>query len=452
MRKISGRLVFYVLLISAALLGMFALRDFATAALYAQGLPEQTSAPTLHDPPTGRGEDLTIRIAVFGPGTELYFWWGHIAMIIDDAATGRSYIYDYGLFFIEGPGFFTNFALGRLIFSTGSLPTWVSFDSYTNANRDIIVYTLDIPPEKREMVLRQAEWDVLPENRDYLYHHFRHNCVTPLLYIIDMATGGQFRERFANEPGRFTLRQHVRRHTWHSPIIDWALNFWMGQGIDLPITAWDEMFLPSEAGRNIADFEFVDPDGVTRRLVSDREEVFMSSGRPEVLEVPLTQWPRQLAFSLVLSLFLGGLFFIQARKSPAFGQVALGICHSLFGLVFGGAGLMLFFLANFTEHDYTFYNANILFANPLLLALIPLGIRYAIADNYHKRLHPELWIRVLWLLVVLGIFASMLIKLSPRFWQDNLTDQMLMLPIALVLSLEPLGLRRMLRRIFWRWL
>jgi len=178
----------------------------------------------------------------------------------------------------------------------------------------------------------------------------------------------------------------------------------------------------------------------------------MSQGRPQVLQTPLVQWPRQLAFSLGLSLVLFGLFLVQARKSPALGQVVLGICHSLFGLLFGGAGLMLFFLANFTEHDYTFGNANILFSGPLLLALVPLGIRYAVADNYHKRLWPEFWIRVLWLLVVLGIFASMLIRLTPWFWQDNLTDQMLMLPIALVLSLEPLGLRRMLRRIFWRWL
>ena len=452
MRRIAGKLVFYALVASLILLGMAALRNFAEARLYSQELPEQTPAPTLHHPPTGRGEDLTVRIAVFGPGDELYFWWGHIAMIIDDASTGRSYLYDYGLFFIEGPGFFTNFALGRLIFSTGMLPTWMSFDSYTNANRDIIVYTLDLPPEKREMVWRQAEWDVLPQNSDYLYHHFRHNCVTPLLYIIDMATEGQFRGRFANEPGRFTLRQHVRRHTWHSPFIDWILNFWMGQGIDEPITVWDEMFLPSEAARNIADFEFVDPDGAVRRLVSHREEVFISHGRPPVLEAPLRQWPRQLVFSLALSLFLGLLFWVQLKKSAAFGQVALGVCHSLFGLLFGGAGLMLFFLANFTEHDYTFNNANLLFANPLLLALVPLGIRYAVSDNYHKRLRPELVIRLLWLFVVFGIFASMLIKLSPGFWQDNLTDQMLKLPIALTLALEPVGLRRMLRRIFWRWL
>ena len=451
MPKIVRKLVLYALLISVVFLGMVALHNFAATVLE-QDMPAQTPAPTLHHPPTGRGEDLTIRIAVFGPGTELYFWWGHIAMIIDDASTGRSYVYDYGLFFIQGPAFFTNFALGRMIFSTGKLPTWQSFASYMGTNRDIVVYTLDLPSEKREMVLRQAEWDVLPQNSDFLYHHFRHNCVTPLLYIIDMATEGQFKERFVNQPGRFTLRQHVRRHTWHSPFIDWILNFWMGQNIDAPTTAWDDMFLPSEAARNIADFEFVDPDGVIRQLVSDREEVFLAHGRPEVLEAPLMQWPRQLVFSLFVSLILGGLFFVQLRKSPAFGQVVLGICHSLFGLLFGGAGLMLFFLANFTEHDYTFNNANLLFSGPVLLALIPLGIRYAVADNYHKRLWPEFWIRVLWLLVVLGIFASMLIKLTPWFWQDNLTDQMLMLPIALVLSLEPLGLRRMLRRIFWRWL
>jgi len=42
--------------------------------------------------------------------------------------------------------------------------------------------------------------------------------------------------------------------------------------------------------------------------------------------------------------------------------------------------------------------------------------------------------------------------LLPQFWQQNLTDQMLMLPIAVVLALEPAGLKRMLHRIFWRWL
>lgn len=390
------------------------------------------------------GENLTIKVAVLGPGDELYFWWGHIALIIDDAVNGQSHFYDYGIFSFTQEHFFLNFARGRLMYSTGVSPSIYNFTAYMSTNRDITVYTLNLPPEKRELVRDIAEHDVLPENRDYLYHHFKDNCATPIIRIIDAATDGQFKERFSNEAGRFTLRQHVRRHTWFSPFSDWLLNFLMGQGIDLPVTVWDEMFLPSEVARNILSFEYADSQGVMQPLVLQREEVFMSEGRHEVLEAPRSQWPRVFAFGLAVSVFLLALFFVKAKK--AIGRVVLGICNSLLGLVFGGAGLTLFFMSFFTEHDYTYDNANLFFTNPLLLALIPLGITYATADNDDRRRRPETCIMVLWLLVLLGVFASMMLKLTPWLWQDNLAQQLLMLPIALVLSLGHGGLKKALNR------
>ena len=402
--------------------------------------------------PAQTGENLTVKIAVIGPGNELYFWWGHIALVIDNARTGQSRFYDYGLFSFENENFFVNFAFGRLLYSCGASSSDRNIEIYKNTNRDVFLYTLDIPPENRERIRQHAERNILPENRNYLYHHFKNNCsLPPILDIIDLGTDGQFRQQFGDKPGRYTLRQHVRRHTWYSPAVDWALNFWMGQDIDVPITVWEEMFLPSEVGTNLLDFQYTDPHGRTRPLVSEAETVFLSQGRPAVLEVPRKQWPVELAFSLALSVILGLLFRLQS-VSPARGQVALGICHSLFGLVFGMAGLLLFFMSFFTSHDYTYHNANLLFCNPLLLAAFPLGIRYAVSSTYDRRLRAEFTLRLLWLLVALGIFASMLIKLHPRFWQQNLTDQMLMLPIALALSLEPAGLKRMLQRIFWRWI
>jgi len=398
-----------------------------------------------------RGDNLTIKIAVMGSGSELYFWWGHIGLVIDDARTGQSRFYDYGIFSFANDNFFLNFALGRLWYSSGVSSTISNIASYININRSVILYTLNLPPENREAVRQYAERSILPENRDYLYHHFKHNCTNPILTMINIATDGQFKERYINEPGRFTLRQHVRRHTWFSPFFDWILNFWMGQDIDTPITVWEEMFLPAEIGTRISEFEYTDARGIAHPLVLDREVIYQSHGRPPVLDSPRMQWPRELALGLLVALFLAALFYLQS-KSPAAGQVALGLSHSLFGLFFGGAGLLLFFMSGFTSHDYTFHNANLYFANPLLLIAFPLGIRYAISKNYDKRLRTEFMLRLLWLLVVLGIFISMLIKVSPRFWQDNLTDQMLMLPIALILSLEPVGLRRMVERIFWRWI
>ena len=398
----------------------------------------------------GRGDDLTLKIAVMGTGDELYFWWGHIALVIDDARTGESRFYDYGLFSFANDNFFVNFALGRLWYSSGVSAAIDNIALYVNTNRDVVLYTLDVPPENREKVRRFAEESVLPQNRNYLYNHFSDNCSTRIRDILDVATDGQFKDQLGNAPGRFTFRQHVRRHTWFSPAADWILNFWMGQDIDVPITVWDEMFLPAEVGRHINDFEYTDIYGYSRPLVNGMETIYTAEGRPAVLDNPRRQWPRELVFSIALACVLGLLFYLQS-KYPAHGQVLLGICHSLFGLVFGIAGLLLFFLSFFTNHDYTYHNINLFFCNPLLLAAFPLGIRYAASATYDKRLSAEFTLRLLWLLTALGIFVSMLIKLSPRFWQQNLTDQMLMLPISLLLALEPAGLRRMLRRIFWRW-
>jgi hypothetical protein len=320
---------------------------------------------------------------------------------------------------------------------------------YINTNRDIVLYTLELPPATRLKVRDFAEINVLPENRDYYYHHFRDNCSTRIRDIIDLATDGQFKEQYGQAPGRFTLREHVRRHTWFSPAIDWILNFWMGQVIDTPITIWDDMFLPSEVGKRINDFQYTDANGVMRKLVSSVEAVNRAKNRPAVLETPRRQWPRELAFSLALSAIFGFFFFLQAKKRRA-GIILSGVSMGIAGFVFGTAGFLLYFMNLFTNHDYTYQNANMLFCTPLLLAAVPLGLCYALTKKPDRRLICEALLRLLWLLTVLGIFVSMAIKLLPAFYQQNLTDQMLMLPIALVFSLQPAGLREVIDKFLRR--
>jgi len=398
-----------------------------------------------------RGEDLTIKIAVAGAGAELYFWWGHIALVIENNRTGQSNFYDYGIFSFDREKFFINFAMGRLWYSSAVTPSYSNIAVYKYSNRPVTIYTLDIPPIKREEILDFAETSVLPENRDYLYHHFRDNCTGPILKILDIATDGQFHEKMSEEPGRFTQRQHIRRHTWFSPFIDWALSFFMGQDIDTPITAWEELFLPSEVASQIKKFEYTDSNGKYHPLVKDTEIVYESNIRPMALEIPHKQWPRELIFGLSVSLLLIIFYLIQA-KFTACGQIMLGISHSLIGLFFGGAGLVLFFLSFFTSHDYTYHNINLLFCNPLLLIAFPAGIKYASSDNYNKRLKHELTLRILWLIVLLGIIISMLLNLTPYFWQETLNNQLLMLPVVLMLAFEPAGLQRLLRRLLWRWM
>ena len=69
-------------------------------------------------------------------------------------------------------------------------------------------------------------------------------------------------------------------------------------------------------------------------------------------------------FSVLLGLLLGGLSLVlwYFRLETAGGIYRFAVC-----IVFGVLGSVLLFMMLFTNHDVTWYNENILFANPLLL-------------------------------------------------------------------------------------
>ena len=390
------------------------------------------------------GDELTIKIAILGSGDEVYSWFGHNALIIENTNSGQSRFYNYGLFSFENENFFINFVMGRMLYSSGVISTDDGIADYISQNRDVVLYTLNLPAEKRKRVLDFAETSILPENRDYLYHIFYDNCSTRIRDIIDIATGGQFKKQLAETPGRFTFRQHVRLHIGFSPFWDLALNFLMGQNVDQPISVWDEMFLPSEVAKQIISFSYIDESGKYNELVSNIETIYISHNRPVIPIAPKRNWPTMLIYSLIIFIIIGLLFLLQSRE-PAIGQIMIGVENSILGLCFGLAGLLLFFISFFTNHDYTFHNANLLFCNPILIMTVPLGIKYASADNYSERLFAEISLRMIWFLMLIGVFISFFIR------QCNLSIKVLILPISIILSLEPIGLKKLLAHLFWRW-
>jgi len=391
------------------------------------------------------GENLNVKVAVMGPGDELYFWWGHVALIVENTDTEESYFFDYGIFDFSQDNFFYNFAFGRLLYCCGVSKTQRNLKFYKDTNRDVIIYTLDLPPETKEKVYEFAAVNVLPENKDYYYHHFKDNCSTRIRDIIDLATEGQFKEQFGNEKSRFTLRQHVRRHTYFSPAADWFLSFLMGQVIDTPITVWEDMFLPSEVGKRIEDFWYTDTNGELRKLVSSVDNYYISQGRPPVLDKPHIQWIWQLFFSLALTIFIGFFFFLYSKNIKA-GRVLAGISMSLCALFFGSFSLLLYFMNLFTNHDYTFENFNMIFSTPFLLVAVPVSLIFAFTKNEKRLLKCDQLIRIIWILCALGIFISMIIKILPQVFHDNLAEQMLMLPLALLFAFQPVGLKEFLQK------
>jgi hypothetical protein len=394
-------------------------------------------------------ETTNLKIALFGPGTPIYSWWGHIGIIIENTTSADNRIVDYGIFSFEKENFFTNFAFGRLIYSCGSSPARNVINDYIAQNRDVTLYTLNVAPEKKREIVERIENDLLPENRDYLYHHFRDNCATRIRDILNVITEGQLYSRFTGEYSPLTLREHLRRYTFFSPFFDWFLSFLLGRGTDRPVTKWDAMFLPSEVALSIEDFEYTLPGGNKTKLVSETEAVYTALGRPPVPATPAKNRPCALLAGLLIAGTMAIVLLSNIGKTKP-GKMAWMLLQGLLGCFLGLAGSLLCFMSFFTNHDYTFNNLNMLIANPLPLAALPLAVMALKADNYIKEAIAVYSIKILWTAVFLGGIA--IIILSAFSYQRNQTTLFLVMPVSFILSMIPRRMVRLGRHFFWRFL
>ncbi|MDR2730622.1 MAG: DUF4105 domain-containing protein [Treponema sp.] len=375
-------------------------------------------------------DNLLFKIAIYGPSDEIFIWWGHAALIVENTRWNFSRVFDWGVFSYPGDSFLKDFISERVRYKVteGRL----DLDIYIEEDRDITIYTLDLDRQVKETILSYAENKVLPDNCYYDYHEFRDNCSTGVRDILNLGLGGQLKTATGNITGRFGIRQHVRRFTWFRPFSDWFLGILMGRNLDEKITVWDEMFLPVEIARNITDFTYIDDSGRERKLVSSARIFNASKNRPPVLNEPIPTWPFALMAGIIAAVLLL-LLHAMRKKYPRPGRILWGLSQSLFGLFLGGAGCVLVFGLYFMNNDYIQRNINILFVNPLLLAAAPLGILSALNKPFSS-INPEKCLRVIWTYVFIMCGITALFRFLPLFSQLNQSVQGIVLPVAFAFS------------------
>ncbi|MDD9967504.1 MAG: DUF4105 domain-containing protein [Myxococcales bacterium] len=373
-------------------------------------------------------EQLEIRLVTFGVGDQIVQYFGHNALWVRDRRARYSKLFNYGMFSF-GRGMLPQYMQGRLTFWVAETPVQRSFEAYRRMGRDITVQELNLDPAARKRIVDRVTRDVLPKNRFYQYHHYYDNCSTRLRDVIDEAVGGQLQKAWS-VPARFNYRGHTRRYSERVPAVNLALMFWMNDSMEEPIQRWHEAFLPPELEKGLDEFTYVNAAGERVPIVARRYTVFEGE-QPVVPDAPSSMTG---VGALLVGLLTGGIAVAlglgRRRRSAARGlRVLDGGYQALLGLVFGVPGLAGFLMATFTEHKVTHWNENLLLANPLTFALLPLGIAAACGSSRADR-----GLRACAYGLGIGAVLLLLLKVLPAFDQDNWIVMALLLPLDIGLA------------------
>lgn len=325
------------------------------------------------------GDELTVFLATYGPGDQVWEQFGHNAIWVNDGSTGATSSYNYGMFFFDQPAFVPRLMKGRMLYSMWVNNAQDEVNHYTATNRTVTVQRLNLTADQKAELHAFLEWNWLPENREYLYDYFRDNCSTRLRDALDLVLDGEIRAALTGVPTSTTYRSHSLRLTAASLPTYTGLMIGLGLPTDRPIDAWQETFVPMKLMEQLRTVEVTDEQGRRVPLVAS-EEVLVDAPRADPPGTPPSRTVGYLIAGLLLAALIVGLG--QLARGPVtaargrravLARVALAGFVTVWAATAGGLGLILALLWLATDHTAAYPNANLLLLNPLALMLAVAG-------------------------------------------------------------------------------
>ncbi len=320
----------------------------------------------LPGPAAASGADGSAREAwlmTYGPAERVEELFGHNAIWIHDPNAGIDAIYNFGFFDFEQQSFFRNFAFGRMVYFAAAQSPAAELGYYMARDRSILAQRLDLEPAQFDHLVELLEQAVAPAHRDFRYDYFFNNCSTRVRDVLDEVLDGALRESGEARPAGLNFRGHVRRLTESRLWLYLGIHVGLGPLADRSRTAWEEMFLPEAVSEVMRRIARVDAQGNLVPVVASEQWLYTSS-RP-----PAPEKPRFRAIGFGLAGALAAVLLVLPVVLSGATTWAL-LPYRLWLLCGFVAGVILWFLWLFTEHQAAWGNENLLIFNPLMIALL----------------------------------------------------------------------------------
>lgn len=295
-----------------------------------------------------------VSIITCDPGQELYSIYGHSAIRIQDPLNDLDLVYNYGTFDFDTPNFYWKFASGKLHYYLSASRFERFITTYQREERSVREQILFVDLAERQKLLDALEENRKEENKFYKYDFFYDNCSSRILEILQANLGKENLVFECKSCNNQTFRELIDLYALDKPWIDCGLDVLLGIPTDAKIDSSHITFLPDYLSEVMEEISYKGKD-----FVSDPQVVYQAN-EVEIEETVITPF---ITF-WVLFLALGGLlFYLYSQKGKLYHlDTALFIIYGLFGF-------FPTFLQTMTDHQATYLNLNLLWFNPLMLAI-----------------------------------------------------------------------------------
>ncbi len=301
--------------------------------------------------------DIEINLITAETGSPVYSYFGHtgLEVILDEERA--SLFFDYGNFSFSD-GFYSKFIRGLLLYNVFLSNGDARISYFTADDRTVYRTPLNISTKMKNAVYQFLSYNIKEENNTYLYDYYQDNCSTRVRDIYNEATNNGFKAWAESIYRKTTLRREANKYLDKSPVISFTLNFLEGPSIDRPVSLYDECFLPETLMHAIEAYE-----------EEESEVIHRSESRRSYRSLSLEA--STLLFSVAL--YLTSLLFYSSRIK--FFNRLMDIALSAIYIYLSVLSALLIAMMLFTNHSVTYFNANFLYANPLIIIMAAEAIK-----------------------------------------------------------------------------
>ena len=369
-------------------------------------------------------DSVDISLLTCGPGQEVWSYYGHTALRIEDKAHGNDLAVNWGMFSFNQDFFILRFVFGLTDYQIGVFPMSRFIEEYTYEGRWVKQQRLALTREEKLKILKAIDENNQEANRTYRYNFFYDNCTTRARNMITnhlAADGTDFKNTDAQSTYRKEIHRWNKQHRWAR----FGNDLLLGYLADRPITKQEWEFLPENL---MQDFETearkdtVSQNGLANnttgvKFLIDKDRYIKLIDSTFYILPPQTDaveteaiTPRMVAVAIALIIMILCGLEVACKKNFWWLDTIL---LTLTGL----PGLILLVMV-FSQHPTVQVNFQILLFNPLNLFFVIQVSRKAKKGGFHWYYNVWGW------LIVLALFL--------QIWQDY-AEGMVILALSLLM-------------------